>query len=399
MRYFRSADLLIPKNCDLQKWAVIACDQYTSQPEYWNNAKRLIESAPSTLQMFFPEADLESIQPEDYAYFCQTMERYLENDFFQEFSNSYIYVERTLKNGMIRPGIVGVVDLEYYDYAPNDDTKIFATEATVLQRVPPRVALRKDASLEFSHTVVFCDDEDQKIIEAIAQIKDQLAVVYDFDLMLDGGHITGYLLCGDHAVHFEKLIAEYERNHTYLVGDGNHSLVTAKLCYQALKEASPNLDFSNHPARYSMIELQNIHGPSMIFEPIYRIAVCKDAAAFISALQSKECDGGIPVTWIHGEDEGVVHMPMNDGELIIEALQRFLDDWAIDNFVTIDYIHGADSVRALAQNLDTVGLLVPDIEKTILFPYILSGKVMPKKTFSIGHASEKRYYLEGRKIK
>ena len=308
-------------------------------------------------------------------------------------------MERTLVNGQIRSGVVGVVDLEYYDYDPKSNTKIFATEATVLQRVPPRVALRKNASLEFSHTVVFCDDRDCEIIESVTELRDQLPVLYDFDLMCDGGHITGYLLQGEYARDFERRIERYESQNAYLVGDGNHSLVTAKLCYEALKESNPQADFSKHPARYGMIELENIHSSAMLFEPIYRIAVTENTSDLISELQTLDYPNGTPITWICGQHEGIVNITLEEGELPMEALQRFLDRWMEKNPCSIDYIHGANTVRELAQKPDTIGFLVPDIEKTILFPYILSGKVMPKKTFSIGHATEKRYYLEGRKIK
>ena len=399
MNYFHAADFLLPKDCEMEKWAVIACDQYTSQPEYWDHVKQFVADAPSTLQMFFPEADLLEITREDYERFIQNMENYLNNHFFAEYPNSYIYVERSLVNGQIRSGVIGVVDLEYYDYDPKPDTKIFATEATVLQRVPPRVALRRNASLEFSHTVVFCDDPQCRIIESVTNIRDQLPVLYDFDLMCDGGHITGYLLTGDHARNFEQLIAEYEADNSYLVGDGNHSLVTAKLSYEAQKDTQLNVDWSNHPARYGMIELENIHSPAMLFEPIYRILVCPDPQAFLTAFLQEDHPDGAPVTWIRGENSGLVHLALNEGELIIEALQRVLDQWTASNPASVDYIHGADTVRELAHNENTIGFLVPDIEKSILFPYVLSGKVMPKKTFSIGHATEKRYYLEGRRIK
>lgn len=397
--YFRSADLLLPKECEYQKWAVIACDQHTSEPEYWNQVRRFVGDAPSTLHMFFPEADLASIKSEDYERYSANMRSYLENGVFKEYHNSFIYVERTLENGTIRQGIVGVIDLEHYDYDPKPNTRIFATEATILQRVPPRVLLRSTATVEFSHTVMFCDDPNCRIIEPVAQNRDAMEVLYDFDLMCGGGHITGYLLDQEAVCALEAALDEYEKDRVYLVGDGNHSLVTAKLSYNAMKETDPDADWSNHPARYAMVELENIHSPAMIFEPIYRISKCEDPQALLSNLQALDTEDGVPVQWFCGADEGVVRLKLKADMLPIEALQLFLEHWTAENDGSIDYIHGPDTVRSLAQQPGIVGYLVPDLNKSMLFPYVLSGKVMPKKTFSIGSAAEKRYYLEGRKIK
>lgn len=397
--YFRAADILLPKECAYDKWAVIACDQHTSEPEYWESVREYIGNVPSTLEMFFPEADLNDVSAELFESCSSKMRAYLERDFFCVFPNSYIYVERTLSNGAIRHGIVGMIDLEHYDYAPKSNTKIFATEATVLQRVPPRIALRKIADLEFSHTVMFCDDKACALIEPVSKFREQLQNLYDFDLMTNGGHIRGYLLDGERAAEFERAISAYEAENSYLVGDGNHALVTAKLAYEALKESNPQMDWETHPARYAMVELENIHSDAMIFEPIYRIATSNDPNVMVEALCNLDAEDGVPVTWICGEREGIARLKIAEGELPIEALQRFLDRWIETDNGTIDYIHGADTVRKLAQEPGTIGFLLPDLDKSILFPYVLSGKVMPKKTFSIGHAEEKRYYLEGRRIR
>lgn len=399
MSYFSSADLLLPQNCDLQKWAVIACDQYTSQPEYWRSVETFVADAPSTLHMFFPEAHLHTITDDKLSAYQKNMLQYLQNNTMCTYPNSYVYVERTLKNGMIRQGVVGMIDLEFYDYDPKPDTKIYATEATVLQRVPARVALRKDAVLEFSHTVMFCNDPSCTLIESVGKNRDALKKLYDFDLMYDGGNIRGYLLDGVNAETFTQTISAYEAGNSYLVGDGNHSLVTAKLSYEALKASDPSADWSAHPARYAMVELENIHNPAMIFEPIYRILLCDDPEKFIEDFSELDDPCGEPITWIIGGKEGTVHIPVEDNKLLIEHLQKILDDWITLNGGDVDYIHGAQSVRELAQRPNTVGFIMPDFNKSILFPYVLSGKVMPRKTFSIGHATEKRYYLEGRRIK
>ena len=396
---FRTCDIMLPRDCDYGKWAVIACDQHTSEQEYWDNVETYVGDAPSTLNVFFPEAYLKKISDKALMQYASNIRQMIAEDFFKTYRNSYVYVERTLLNGEIRQGVVGVIDLEYYDYSPKPMTKIFATEATVLQRVPPRIALRKISNMEFSHTVMFCEDDDHCLIEPLGALKSNLEKLYDFELMTNGGRITGYLLHDDDARHFEERLAEYEKNHIYLVGDGNHSLVTAKLTYEAMKASSPDTDWINHPARYAMVELENINSDAMVFEPIYRIAMCDDATDLVENFKALDCDCGIPITWIHGSKEGVVKVPVSQGELPIEAVQRFLDKYTSANNGSVDYIHGSDTVRKLAQSPDTVGFLQPDFDKAILFPYILSGKVMPKKTFSIGHAEEKRYYLEGRTIK
>lgn len=395
---FRACEIMLPKNCDFTKWAVIACDQHTSEPEYWENVRTYVGNAPSTIKMFFPEADLNKVSDELFEQLSANMESLAEQNFYNSYPSSYIYVERTLMNGSIRQGVIGVVDLEYYDYDPKSTTRIFATEATVLQRVPPRIALRKLSSMEFSHTVMFCDDKTNSLVEPIGKVKNQLEKLYDFNLMTNGGRITGYLLNGTEAKNFEQRVSEYERDHAYLVGDGNHSLVTAKLIYEAMKESNQDIDWLNHPARYAMVELENINSDAMVFEPIYRIAVCDESNEMLDAFLALDDANGVPFTWFYGSQKGIVRISVNH-ELPIEALQRFLDDWFATHNGSVDYIHGSETVRKLAQNTNTIGFLQPDFNKSVLFPYILSGKVMPKKTFSIGHAEEKRYYLEGRMIK
>ena len=397
--HFTSGNFLIPASSSFESWAVIACDQYTSDPEYWQNVRRNVAGAPSTLHMIIPEAELHMSGNDVTQKVCDTMDTYLNSGVFKEYPNAYVYVERTLLDGSVRQGIVGMVDLDTYDYDPKENTRIFATEQTVLQRVPPRVAVRREASLEFSHVVMFCDDPEMTLIEAVGSKKSQLPLIYDFDLMAGGGHLSGWLLDGKAAEVFEKAVSVYEANHAYLVGDGNHSLVTAKLCYEEFKKKNPVETWAASPACYAMVELENIHSDAMAFEPIYRVVTCADPNKLVSDLQVLDSVSGVPVTWIIGEKEGVVRIPVEEGKLPIEALQVFLDGWVADNRAEIDYIHGEDSTRDLAKRDGNVGLLVPDLGKQILFPYVLSGKVMPRKNFSIGHAAEKRYYLEGRKNK
>ncbi len=397
--HFCSADILLPKVQDYSKWAVIACDQYTSDPTYWENVEKEVGVHPSTLHMIIPEAQLHTAGNERTQSVCQTMKDYIAGDLFDEYPNSFVYLERTLQDGSVRQGIVGAVDLDTYDYDPKENTRIFATEQTVLQRVPPRVAVRKEAELELTHVVMFCDDPAGTLIEAVAARKDRLPKLYDFDLMAEGGHITGWLLEGENACAFDAAIASYEREKAYLVGDGNHSLVTAKLCYEDYKAHNPEQTWKDAPARFALVELENIHSNSISFEPIFRIVSCKSPEKLASDLTMLDSADGTPVTWHIGNHSGVVKLPVEKEKLPIETLQAFLDNWLSENEGVIDYIHGEAETLALAQIPGNIGLLVADLGKQILFPYVLSGKVMPRKTFSVGHAAEKRYYLEGRKIK
>lgn len=397
--HFTSANLLLPQTGSFEKWAVIACDQYTSDPAYWKSVRDHVDGAPSTLHLIIPEAELHCSDEEVTHRVCECMDRYMEEGLFAEYPNAYVYVERSLLDGSVRQGIVGVVDLDTYDYEPKENTRIFATEQTVLQRVPPRVAVRRIASMELSHVVMFCDDPEMTLIEAVGKSKENLPLLYDFDLMAGGGHLSGWLVSGENAKRFEETVARYEAKHAYLVGDGNHSLVTAKLCYEEFKKNNPEALWADAPARYAMVELENIHSDAMAFEPIYRVVTCPCPQKLAYDLNGLDCENGIPVTWIVGEEEGVVRIHVADDQLPIEALQMFLDNWVKENEAEIDYIHGEKDTRQLAKRPGNIGLLVPELGKEILFPYVLSGKVMPRKTFSIGHAAEKRYYLEGRRIK
>ncbi len=412
MKIFGSCDILFPKSSDMHRWAVIACDQFTSDHAYWKRVRTLVGSAPSTLHMILPEADLGSVD-EGYAIerINATMEKYLENDEFVTYPNAYIYVERTLINGSVRPGLVGVVDLEEYDYHPGSVSAVRATEKTVLERIPPRQRVRKDASIEFPHVLMLADDDKKQLIEPIGAMKDQLPKVYDFDLMEGGGHIAGWLVMGENAEAFDKRLEAYIDSVpakyadlqgapvVLAVGDGNHSLATAKSCYEAMKEANPGINLASHPARYALVELENIHDDSQVFEPIHRILMDVDGEKLRKDLEGICAPEGFPVEFVMGQRRETVYLDRSRGELAIAVLQEFLDNWMQVNSCQIDYIHGDAEVIELAQKPNTVGFLVPSMEKHQLFRGVISGGVLPRKTFSMGHAREKRYYLEGRRIK
>lgn len=412
MNIFSAADILLPQGVDYEKWAVIACDQFTSDPAYWHNVRETVADANSTLHMILPEAELGSGNEEETVRKINaTMEAYLNSGVFQVYPNSYVYVERTLADGSVRPGLLGVVDLEAYDYRHGSVSPIRATEKTVLERIPPRQRVRKDAAVELPHVLMLCDDDKMELIEPIGAIRDTLPKLYDFDLMAGGGRIRGWLLQGEQAKAFEERLGKFSEtvgekyadlpgaSVLLAVGDGNHSLATAKSCYEALKAASPDEDLSNHPARYSLVELENIHDPSLVFAPIHRILTGVDGEKLLRDLSAVCAEEGYAVQWVMGKQRGTVYLSREKGELAVAVLQEFLDTWLKENAGEIDYIHGDEEVCQLAAQENAVGFLLPAMEKHQLFRGVISGGALPRKTFSMGHAREKRYYLEGRKIK
>ena len=388
MAIFQSAQILLPKTEALDKWAVIACDQFASQPEYWEKAKEYVSDAPSTLHLIWPEAQLNDDADTRIAAINQAMHRYLNQELFSTLENAFIYVERTLLSGKIRRGIVGALDLDCYDFMPGADCPVRATEKTVVERIPPRVNIRKDAPLELPHVLLLCDDPQQIIFSSIQ--KDKLPVIYDFDLMLGGGHITGWLLQGENAEVLRRAICQYESTDKpvkYAVGDGNHSLAAAKTCYT--QSGLPE-------AKYALVELENIRDESQEFEPIHRIVKDTDPMALLAAIPQGE---GYPLLWFSGSESGVVQLPLHEGQLPVGALQSFLDDYLQTHPGETDYIHGDHSLKQLSEKENTIGFLLPPMEKGQLFAGIVADGVLPRKTFSMGHAQEKRYYLEARRTR
>ena len=410
---FLPADILLPKNADFSKWAVIACDQFTSDQEYWNRVRANAEGSVSTINLILPEAELGTEKEAAHtALINKTMAEYMENGVFETYENSLIYVERTLENGSIRMGLMGMVDLDAYDYTVGATSAIRATERTVTERIPPRQRVRRDAPIELPHILLLCDDHEKVLIEPIAAKKDSFKVLYDCDLMEDGGHITGWLVPQEEVEKFNTTLAEYSANVgkkyeglkgepvVFAVGDGNHSLATAKSCYEELKKNNPGVDLSAHPARYALVELENIHDPSQQFEPIHRVIFNTDTKKMLKAVEENICaEGGYPVKWYIGEESGVVYLDRAKSELAVGVLQAFLDEYLKENEGEIDYIHDDDALIALAAKENAIGFLVPGMEKSQLFRGVVADGVLPRKTFSMGHSREKRYYLESRKIK
>lgn len=399
---FTATDILLPGKAEYDKWAVIACDQFTSDKEYWKRVERFAANVPSTLNLVIPEIYLEDNTQARICGISETMDKYIADGCFTEHTNAFVYVERTLLNGMVRPGIVGAVDLEQYHYDPTKKPSVGATEQTIMSRVPPRIAVRSVAALEFSHVILFCSDFDNRILKPLSENKEKLPRIYDFDLMEGGGHISGWLVTGEQAARLQDELCAYQNNAegtAFLVADGNHSLVTAKCWYEELKQKNPGADLADHPARYALVELENIFDPSIDFEPIHRVIFDVDTRKLVEDLQKLSVPGGCAITWVAGQEQGEIFLDVPHGELPVAVLQNYLDSWLEANAGRIDYVHDKDAVEKFAIRENTVGLLLPVFDKSALFAFGAAGKILPRKTFSLGHGREKRYYLEGRKIR
>ncbi len=417
---FRPADILVPKNCDLTKWTVVACDQYTSQPEYWARVDQFVGDAPSSLRLILPESKLEGDSvAQDIAATNATMQTYLANDQFTSYPNAMIYIERTQQNGKIRRGLVGKVDLEEYDYTPGSNAQVRATEGTVLSRIPPRVKVRENAPIELPHVMLLTDDPMKTVIEPLISKKSELTQIYDFDLMENSGHITGWLLDGDavaavnsallalkvqDAEKFAQLGKPELAGFLFAAGDGNHSLATAKTCYENQKKLVPESQWENLPSRFALCELVNLHDEALDFEPIHRIVTGVRPNHLLNTLVARHpgsCEGewtGHILPYITNQLESAITIANPTAQLEVGTLQHFLDAYLEEFGGNIDYIHGADVTRQLAQQEGAIGFLLPPMAKSSLYPTVIYDGVLPRKTFSMGEAHDKRFYLEARKI-
>lgn len=415
---FNRADILIPnKHADRSKWAVIACDQYTSEPEYWEKAKTLAGHAPSALHVIIPEVYLEDKDVDKrIEKVKQTMNAYLSQGLMDELKQSVIYVERTQPNGKVRRGIVGMVDLEEYSYAKDSQSLIRATEGTVLERIPPRVRVREHAALELPHVMLLIDDESKTVIDWLGSKVESSQKVYDFELMLGGGHIKGFQL-SDKQVEdvfrgLEKLADNPSFNQKYgiknkatllfCVGDGNHSLATAKACWEKVKKTLTAEEAKTHPARFALAEVVNVHSEALEFEPIHRLLFEVKPEHVLEQLKSyystAESGNGQTVRYVYAGKNGQLTIQNPKSNLTVGSLQMFIDDYLKKFGGKVDYIHGDGSTVKLAQKAGCIGFLLPNMDKCDLFKSVILDGVLPRKTFSMGHSDDKRFYLEARKI-
>ncbi len=415
---FKPSDIMLPKkNTDISKWSVIACDQYTSEPEYWKRTAEIVGNSKSTLSMILPEIYLEDDNVEQrISDIHKSMYDYINSDTFDIYENSMIYVERIQSDGILRAGIVGMIDLEEYDYSKGSSSQVRATEATVIERIPPRIRVRQNAPLELPHIMILIDDDEKSVIEPLADMKNKFEKLYDFELMQNGGSIKGYLIDKDTIGKIEnsldkladsdKFSKKYSVKDTpvllYAMGDGNHSLATAKEYYEQLKKANPDKDFSNHPARYALAEIVNLHSDALKFEAIHRIVTGVDTEALVKDMNEKLSlsDGthGQSFEYVAGKVKKTVSIGNTSSNLTVGSLQSFLDDYIKENGGKIDYIHGKNVIYSLAEKPDSIGFILPDMSKEELFPTVIKDGALPRKTFSMGHAEDKRFYMECRKI-
>ena len=416
-----SADILLPPRAEIErgKWAVVACDQFTSEPGYWQEAAAAVGDAPSTLSLMLPEVYLNESAARLPA-IHRAMQAALEG-LLVSHPDSMIAVERTQSDGTVRRGLVAAVDLEHYDYAKGAASLIRATEGTVLSRIPPRVAVRRDAPVELPHVMLLIDDPDATVLEPLftPDAASGRKVAYDTDLMLGGGHIRGSFLTKeeqsaviaalDALVTPEGMAARYGDASLapllFAVGDGNHSLASAKAAYEEIKSAIGAEAAAAHPARYALAEIVNLHDGALSFEPIYRVVFHVDPAALLNDLRSyiATLDGTAApqvIRCIGAFDEITLNIPHPVQQLTVGTLQTFLDEYVKNHpEAEVDYIHGEDSLVSLATAPNAIGFLFEGMEKSQLFRTVIYDGALPRKTFSMGHARDKRYYMECRRIK
>ena len=426
MPMFAPSDILLPKDgTDMQKWAALACDQFTSQPEYWKEAEDFVGDAPSMLKLMLPEVYLD--KPDTQKRIDQIyveMDKALKETLTKHIPG-YIYVERTMESGAVRQGLMGCVDLEAYSYEKGAKCGIRPSENTVIERIPPRLAVRRKASIESPHILMLIDDVEQTVIEPLAKKKDGLAKVYDVDLMLGGGRLRGWAIedKADFAAIDKALenllepeafckkygLSDGKDAFCMAVGDGNHSLASAKALWEEIKPTLSAEEQKDHPARFCLLELENVQSPAIEVESIHRVIFnekYEDVAAAAKAWFAKkglevvegEADGQtFGIVWNGGRKTITLKNPPHP--LPAGSFEEFWADFApAHKGAEVDYVHGADAVEELVAK-GAVGVMLPEFEKGDLFRGVALGGVLPKKTFSMGHAKEKRYYMECRKIR
>jgi hypothetical protein len=476
-------EILIPKRgIDPSKWAVVACDQFTSEPSYWNDVEELTKNSPSAYHIAYPEIYLGKNQEERVEKINENMKKYLADGIF-ETVKGLILVERSTKYSEARFGLMMSVDLDAYDFKPFNKAYIKATEGTILERLPVRIGIRENAFLELPHILLLADNEKKSVIEPLVKRRGELKKLYDFELMKDGGHIKGYKIdntesviannkpldkdartakCGSDDINAESVIesiyklldkdvqtAKYgsaEVNFLFAVGDGNHSLATAKACWERLKTGLTDEEREVHPARYALVELMNLYDDALKFEPIHRIIFdagedfleglkkiggersvkvfdgnaeyeinADENSAFsggrkirvfdakseyeINAGENSAFSGGKKIRVFDSKSEYEINADENSAAAIKE-IQTYIDEYLKKNPRTsVDYIHGEKHLRSVAEDKGGLAIIMPTIEKSELFPYVVKEGVLPKKAFSMGEAEEKRYYFEAKLIK
>jgi hypothetical protein len=412
-QHLRTGSFLLPApHVNPAAWACVACDQFTSQPDYWQNAEAVAAGKPSALHLVLPESYLPDAQARVPLIHQAMRDALAQGTLAQGVHDGFVLVERVTQSGT-HAGLLALVDLESYDYRAGSHAPVRATEGTIISRIPPRLAVRRGAALELSHVLLLIDDPQKTVVEPLFARRNHLHTLYDFPLMLGGGHLRGYAVSDENDIEgvFAALHALKARGAgelLYAVGDGNHSLATAKAYWEELKPAVPEAEREAHPARYAMVEVQNIHSEALVFEPIHRVLFGIDGDDLLPMFQAWAAqrgwtlaDGadGHPIQIVYEGKEVDLSVDGSGHPLAVGALQAFLDDLLpMHPEASLDYVHGEEAARALAMQERTVAFLLPAMPKEMLFQAVETMGSLPRKTFSMGEAHEKRYYMEARRL-
>ena len=421
----RASDLMIPKKgADLSKWAVVACDQFTSEKDYWQDVDRIVGKDPSTLRLIFPECYLDDGDGDKrIADINRTMDSYVKEEIFDTYRDCFFLVKRTCGNSS-RWGLMASLDLDRYSWEKDSRSLIRATEGTILSRIPPRKKIRKDAPLEIPHIMVLISDKDKTVIEPLAAKADRLAEVYDVELMKNGGHLQAWVVDSekDKTAIADAFATLYdglnpENPLLFAMGDGNHSFATAKSCWEDIKQTLTEEERKTHPARFCLVELENIFDPGLVFEPIHRVLFNVPEDVFLAELEKnakkietekvgcRNCiakriadQGRQRFGYCTSEKHVVVTLDEPSANIAAGTLQKVIDSLIAKGY-SVDYIHGADVTDKLGSEKGNIGLFLPVIDKGTFFDTIIKDGALPRKTFSMGEANEKRYYMEARAIR
>ncbi len=430
----KAPEIYLPKKKEwMRNWAVVACDQYTSETSYWEEVGEKVSKKPSTLHLIYPECYLGESHPEErIMQINRTMEKYLKDGTLSKNEPSFFLVERKTAAGVVRHGIIAALDLEAYNYSKGSSSLIRATEGTIESRIPPRKKIREKAPLELPHILVLIDDPEKTVIEPLISNKEAFEVMYDFDLMKNGGHLKGFKVNDSKSissivsslqkladpVHFKK---KYGTDDVllYAMGDGNHSLATAKSVWEDVKKKlSTDPECMKHPSRWALVEIENIHDEGIVFEPIHRVLfncrsdlffkVLKESGIFhfekkntLNEVTSsiRDQSSSQKIGYCDRVDTGVIELNSPDSSIAAGSLQKIVENLLkLDSGISVDYIHGDEETYNLGKKKNNIGIFLPAISKDTFFRTIVKDKTFPRKTFSMGEANEKRYYVECRKI-
>lgn len=397
--------ILLPNTENMTAWATIACDQFTSEKEYWEQLENAVRGEKTTLDMVLPEIYLDEKADERIAKINKNIKKYIKENTFHAMPKGYILTVRKTPYVKRRIGLIGAVDLEEYDYSKNSKSLVRATEGTIEERIPPRLKIRKDAEIEFPHIMVLFDDEKREITEKLFENRSSFEKVYDFELNMGGGSIEGYFIPDDGRINEmfsklldgERLIKKYGKDDkfAFAVGDGNHSLATAKTHWNNLKKTLTEDERKTHPARFALAEFVNVYDEGIYFEAIHRFIKGVDVKKFIDGLTEIDC-GNIKIYdgKVMCKHNGNVSLPES-----IKTVDEYVKKYITENGGSVDYVHGEEHLKKLIEkDGSSVGIFFDKLDKSELFKYVSKNGAFPRKTFSMGEGIEKRYYLEGSRI-